>query len=982
MSGNTEDRNPPRKTHPNGLDENTRRSLDRELRRAMRGDVGFDSGTRAAYATDSSNYRQVPLGVVFPRDHDDVVAAMRVCASQDSPVLARGAGTSLAGQACNVAVVIDTSRYMTQILSVDPAARQARVEAGVVLDNLRKSAAVHGLTFGPDPATHAWCTVGGMIGNNSCGTHSLRYGKTVDNVERLRVVTYGGESFEVGAYDDQAYAQLVSTSDPLAPILGGLRELSRRSADNVRARFPDIPRRVSGFNLDQLLPEAGFNVAKALVGTESTCVIVTEAMVNLVETPRYRRLFVLGYPDIYAAADAVPSLLLHPLLCLEGFDEILVQQMRAHHLNLQHLDLLPPGRGWLLAELGHDDAAQLNDLTADFVRHLSGDVQWRRYDDHATQRKVWAVRESGLGATAIRPDGTHNAEGWEDAAVPPHLLGTYLRRLTELWREFGFSGAWYGHFGQGCVHTRNDFDLRTRSGIRTYRAFVEQAADLVVSLGGSLSGEHGDGQARGELLVRMYGPELVDSFRQFKAIFDPRGKMNPGKVVDPYPLDANLRFSPGFRRDDSVAFFALTADGGSLQTAAERCVGVGKCRSDDGGVMCPSYRVTRDERHSTRGRAKLLVELFQGEVTPRSWRNRDVKEALDLCLSCKGCAVDCPTHVDMATYKAEFLAHHYAHRLRPRAMYSLGLIAWACRIGTRIPRLTNWCLSAPLVGSTLKRLAGVTTNRPAPEFAMQSWRRSPHRREQPKSADAHATVVVWPDTFTDAFRPTVGQHWVGIFESLGETVHVPTAWACCARPLYDMGMLRLARKSLTRLLGVLETWISLDVPIVVIEPSCLAAFRDELPALLPNDPRASKLARLARSPAEHLLELHALDDALAATPLTPEMRAVIHPHCHALASGAAAADQRLLERMGIDVEVLDAGCCGLAGSFGFRADHEALSRRIGEESWLPKVRAARDRKTLVMDGFSCVTQLGHLGGAPAATIVDLIADRLGPLRKL
>ena len=876
QSAGLADLHPSSQSAPHGSDAAAQRDLELALRGAIRGDVSFDGGTRAAYATDSSNYRQIPFGVVCPRDHDDVVSAMRICASHDFPVLARGAGTSLAGQACNAAVVVDMSRHMTRILQIDPDRREARVEAGVVLDDLRAAAEAYGLTFGPDPATHAWCTVGGMIGNNSCGTHSLRHGKTVDNVEKLRIVTYGGYSSEVGAYDDHAYAGLVSRSDPLAPILGGLRELSRRSAANVRTRFPDIPRRVSGFNLDQLLPEAGFNVARALVGTESTCVIVTEATVKLVESPRYRRLFVLGYPDIYEAADAVPTLILQPLLCLEGFDETLIEQMRAHQLNLQHLQLLPPGGGWLLAELGADDPVQLDGLTAGFVNQLPSDVRWRRYDDHATQRRVWAIRESGLGATAIRPDGTHNSEGWEDAAVPPHLLGTYLRRLTTLWREFGYSGAFYGHFGQGCVHTRNNFDLHTVEGIATYRDFVERAADLVVSLGGSLSGEHGDGQARGELLVRMYGPELVDDFRVFKTIFDPRGKMNPGKVVDPYPLDTNLRFGPSYLRDQSTTtFFALESDGGSLQTAAERCVGVGKCRSDDGGVMCPSYRVTRDERHSTRGRAKLLVELFQGDVTPRSWRNRDVKDALDLCLSCKGCAVDCPTHVDMATYKSEFLAHHYARRLRPRAMYALGLIAWACRIATRGPTLTNRCLTAPLIGSTLKRLVGVTTNRPAPLFAHRSWRRSRHGATPPTNAPKRPTVVVWPDTFTDAFRPSVGQKWVALLETLGETVDVPTAWACCARPLYDMGMLSLARKSLTKLLDVLDPWITLDVPVVVIEPSCLAAFRDELPALLPTDPRASKLARLARSPAEHLLGLSALDDVLAATPPAADMPVLI-----------------------------------------------------------------------------------------------------------
>ncbi len=736
--------------------EARRRELQAALRRALRGEISFDAGTSAVYATDSSNYRQVPLGVVFPLDHDDVVTAMRVCAEYDAPVLARGAGTSLAGQACNVAVVLDTSRHMTKILEIDPVARIARVQPGVVLDDLQRAAEEYGLTFGPDPATHAWCTLGGMIGNNSCGSHALYAGKTVDNVDRLTVVEYGGATFEVGAYDDAAYAAAVARGGRLAEVLEGLREIGHQHAERVRARFPDIPRRVSGYNLDQLLPEHGFHVARALVGTESTCAVVTEAVLRLSVSPRDRRLVVLGYPDIFAAADAVPSLLRHPLLALEGFDGTLIDQMRARPLHVEHLALLPGGRGWLLAELGADEPDAADALTDAFIADLPPEVTWRRYDDAERQSRVWLVRESGLGATAITSDGTRNHEGWEDAAVAPAKLGTYLRAITELWAEFGYSGAWYGHFGQGCVHTRNNFDFATAEGLAAYRRFIVRAADLVVSLGGSLSGEHGDGQSRGELLERMFGPELVDAFRQFKAVFDPRGRMNPGKLIDAYPFDTNLRYGPAYRLESLGRLqLVLGGDGRSLQQAAERCVGVGRCRRDDAGTMCPSYRATRDERHSTRGRAKLLVELFQGETTPATWRNEDVREALDLCLSCKGCAVDCPTGVDMASYKAEFLSHHYARRIRPRAMYALGLLPWSARAVSRVTWLPNAVLGAPGLGWALRRLAGITTARPVPRFARRTFRHgavAAARRD-----DLQATVVVWPDTFTDAFRPRVAR---------------------------------------------------------------------------------------------------------------------------------------------------------------------------------------------------------------------------------
>ena len=977
-----------------GLDEAARLALAAGLAAAVRGEVAFDGGTRAVYATDSSNYRQVPLGVVFPRDEDDVLAALQVAREFDAPVVSRGGGTSLAGQTCNVALVLDFSRHMTAILQLDPDRRIARVQPGIVLDDLRAAAEEHGLTFGPDPATHAWCTLGGMVGNNSCGTHALYAGKTVDNVERMRIVTYAGTILDLGPTDDTEYARLTALGGETARIHAGMREIGRRYAGLVRERFPDVPRRVSGYNLDELTPERGWQTARALVGTESTCGVVTEITVALSTSPRHRRMVVVGYPDIFAAADAVPSLLHHPLLGLEGIDDVLVGQMRAIDLNTTSLPLLPPGRGWLIAELGDDDPAVADAHTDAFVAGLPSGVTHARFDDGPSQRRIWAIRESGLGATAVPPGRPHNHEGWEDAGVPPERLGEYLRAITALWGEYGYSGSWYGHFGQGCVHTRNPFDLHSLTGLAHYREYLHRAATVCVSMGGSLSGEHGDGQGRAELWPLMFGDELVDGFRQFKAVWDPTGRMNPGKLVDPYPLDTNLRFGPSYRRDllTGQNFFAYTADSASLQRAAERCVGVGRCRRDDTGVMCPSYRVTRDERHSTRGRAKLLVEMFQGETTPADWRNADVKDALDLCLSCKGCQTDCPTHVDMATYKAEFLAHHYAGRLRPRAAYALGLIPFAARIATVMPALANAVLSAPGLGSLLRGAAGVTRDRDVPAFAARALRRTRGSEQRSKVTDA--TVVVWPDTFTDAWSPEHGVATVRVLEAAGETVAVPTEWACCGRPLYDHGMLDLAKKWLTRLLDVLDPWVSRGIPVVVPEPSCLAAFRDELPQLLRDDPRAAKLAGLARSLAEHLEAIDWQPPACVETgPLDAARdRVVVHPHCQSRAVVGTAADRAVLERAGYDVEVLDAGCCGLAGSFGFTAgEHAQLSRQIAEQTWLPRLRAAasgvtdpgtsgevgdRPPATVLADGFSCVTQAAQLGGPSTRTLADLLHSRL------
>jgi FAD/FMN-containing dehydrogenase/Fe-S oxidoreductase len=958
---------------PVKLGEAQRAALGTALASALRGQVRFDDTTRAVYATDSSNYRHVPFGVVFPVDHADVRAAARLAAEAGAALLARGAGTSLAGQACNEAVVVDMSRHMSRIVEIDADRRLARTQPGVVLDDLRRAAERHGLTFGPDPATHAWCTLGGMIGNNSCGTHGLYAGKTSDNVESLRVVLAGGEELEVGAYSSESLQAAMAGGGRLSGLLAGLTDLEARYGALAAERFPDIPRRVSGFNLDELAPAKGRHVARALVGTESTCAFTTEATLRLVTSPPQRCLVALGYPDIFVAAEAVPALLSHPLLALEGFDRTLVDQMEAHGLNRAGVGMLPTGNGWLLAELGGDSMEEATSKASDLVASLPDGVSSVLVYDDLAQKRLWAVRESGLGATAIRLDGHHNYEGWEDGAVAPARLADYLRGITALWSEHGYSGAWYGHFGQGCVHTRNNFDLSSPGGLRNYRSYVTAAAELVVSMGGSLSGEHGDGQSRGELLETMFGSELVGAFGEFKALWDPQGLMNPGKVVDAYPLDANVRFSslsePGHLRPTGYSF---NKDGGSLLQASLRCVGVGRCRRDDAATMCPSYRATRDEVHSTRGRAKVLAEMFQGGPVRPTWRSEEVREALELCLSCKGCASDCPTHVDVATYKSEFYFHYYRGRIRPAAMYSMGLMPWAGRLTTAWPataHLANAVLSAPAVGPALKRLAGIAANRPAPRFSTAGGLRQSTRRDLPQTTDRgprDTSVVVWPDTFTDAFRPSVGADLVAALEALGERVAVPSGWACCGRTLYDFGMLDLAKRSLRRLLGVLGPWVSAGVPVVVAEPSCLAAFRDELPGLLADDPRSAKLASLARSPAEHLvLSGHAARLAASAPGAGPG-RAVVHPHCHQRSVVGTDADRTVLAALGFEVEILDAGCCGLAGSFGFNARHEPVSRTIGEDLWLPRARAALGNgdgppAQFVVDGFSCHTQLEHLG---------------------
>ncbi len=953
------------------VDERTRQTLARELRDALRGEVHFEGATRAVYATDSSNYRQIPLGVVYPRDEADVLAAVRVCARHHAPILGRGAGTSLAGQACNVAVVLDMSRHMNQILEIDAERRIARVQPGVVLDDLNAAARAIDLTFGPDPATHAWCTIGGMVGNNSCGTHALHYGKTVDNVEELVAVTYQGERLVLGQISEEEFIRRGDGDGDAARIHRELRSLRQEFDTDIATGYPSIDRRVSGFNLDQLRLEGGPHLARALVGSESTCALVTEVTVALSPWPRHRVLVVLGYEDIYVAADDVARLLGYELIGLEGFDARLVEQMRRANLNVANLALLPEGQGWLLCEIGHDELDVALAQTARLVDELPDSVRGVVLSDPQDQLRVWQVRESGLGATA-HPEGEPvNYEGWEDAAVVPERLGEYLRGIRDLWREFSYEGAWYGHFGQGCVHTRNNFDLASVEGLAAYRAFVERAADLCVSLGGSISGEHGDGQSRGELLARMYSPRLLEAFRRFKSAWDPTGRMNPGKLIDAYPLDTNIRYGPKYRSSNLLASgFAFPKDAGSMQRAVERCVGVGKCRSDAAGVMCPSFRATRDEQHSTRGRAKLLSEMFRGSTIPETWRNEQVREALDLCLSCKGCVSDCPTHVDMATYKSEFLSHYYRGRLRPRSAYALSLLPWSGRLGAHLPRLANAVLQGEFSAPWAMRVAGLSPRRRAPLFAKRSFRRDATARGLRR--ESAPTVVLWPDTFSDLFSPQRLDATTRVLSLAGERVAIPPQWACCGRTLYDSGMLDKAKASARQVLDVLAPFLERGLPVVVAEPSCLATFRDEYPQLLATDPRAARLAAASRSVAEHLEAIHWTPDQ----PVTG-VAVSVHPHCHERAIGASSATIAVLRRAGFDTQQLDLGCCGLAGSFGYEAGHDELSRRIAADRFLPGLAAAAATRGIVIDGFSCDLQASQLSAVAHQTLSQLLVSHFG-----
>jgi FAD/FMN-containing dehydrogenase/Fe-S oxidoreductase len=973
--------------------------LAEALRSGVRGEVRFDDGSRALYATDGSNYRQVPIGVVLPHDADDVLAAISLCRELGEPLLCRGGGTSLAGQCCNVAVVLDFSKYMAGILEIDPVHCIARVQPGVVLDHLRSAAEKHHLTFAPDPASHDRCTIGGMIGNNSCGVHSLMAGKTDDNIEELEIVTYDGVRMKVGATSTDDLQRISAEPGRRGQIYTSLKNISDEYANLIRQRFPNIPRRVSGYNLNYLLPENGFHVARALVGSEGTCATVLEATCRLVESPPERVLLVAAYPDIYQCADHVPEIMVHKPIGLEGFDDLLVYYTRTKAMNSEGLALLPEGEGWLMVEFGGQTAGEAEAQAQGLVEALnrSGSPPNVRLFSGAQAKRIWEIREASLGATSHVPGEPLNWEGWEDAAVAPERLGGYLRDLRKMMAAFGYKGSLYGHFGHACVHTRLNFDLQSKDGIAKFRKFVEEAADLVVSYGGSLSGEHGDGQARAELLPKMFGPELMQAFRKFKSAWDPDWKMNPGKLIDPRKLDENLRLGANYAPWEPQTRFQFPADHGSLSHAALRCVGVGKCRREEGGVMCPSYRATHEEEHSTRGRAHLLWEMTQGEVIRDGWRSEEVKQSLDLCLACKGCKSDCPVSVDVATYKAEFLSHYYEGRIRPRSAYAFGNIDVWARLASNVSGLVNLSTQLPFLRDIAKLVAGIPQQRSIPPFAPESFRswfrrtrKRNGRREGNGKATASAvpydnqekrvsapgadsTVLLWPDTFNNYFLPATAKAAVDVLETAGYQVILPRANLCCGRPLYDFGMLDRAQSLLLDILDALSPEIEAGIPVVGLEPSCVAVFRDELLNLFPQDERAQALARQTFLLSEFLES----NSRNAALPLF-ERKALLHGHCHHKSIMKMTAEESLLRRIGIDFQAPAPGCCGMAGSFGFEHDKYDISAAIGELELLPAVQKAPSNWLIIADGFSCREQIAQGTGRHALHLAEVLQMALDP----
>ncbi len=927
---------------------------------AIGGSAEFGAGARALYTMDASNYRQAPLAVVTPRDDADVVAAVNVAREFGVPVVPRGGGTSVAGNAVGNGVVLDFSRHMNRILDIDPVRRVARVEPGVVLDDLQAAAATHGLVFGPDPSTSGRCTIGGMIGNDACGSHSIRWGRTSDNVQELDVLLYDGTRMRVNGAAGGAPLAGTDVPERVARLYRDLRDLVDDNLAVLRTGFPELGRRVSGYALDALLPERGFNVARSLVGTEGTCATVLSATVRLVPMPAAKALLVLGFPDDIAAAETVPGLLRFAPMTVEGLDARLLRLSASARTSAAVP--LPDGGAWLFVEIAGASAEDAAHRAAEVAR--SAGAPAAVVTDGARQRALWRVRAAAAGLATRAADGSEAWPGWEDAAVPPHKLAAYLREFRALLVRHGREGVTFGHFGEGCVHVRIDFDLTDRSGIRDFREFVEEAAELVIAHGGSLSGEHGDGRARSELLRRMYSPELIGLFERFKATWDPANGLNPGVIVKPRRLDEDLRFGRRLPLADTA--FGYPHDDGDFAQAVRRCVGVGKCREPhaSAGVMCPSFQATREEKDSTRGRARVLLEMVNGQVITEGWRSGEVRDALDLCLSCKGCRSDCPVGVDMATYKAEFLHHHYRHRLRPAAHYSMGYLPTLARLASAAPATVNKLTDSAVIGRILRRLGGIAAERSLPAFARTSFTKWLTARRPTSPRSGTPAVMVWPDTFTEHFSPEVGQAATTVLEAAGFAVRLPPGRVCCGLTWISTGQLAVARRVILRTLGVLEPALAAGTPIVGLEPSCTAALRVDVPELVADD-RARRLADQVFTLPEFL------DRADWAPPELPR-GAIRQIHCHQHAVLGSAADERLFARMRLDSHTLRSGCCGLAGNFGFERGHYEISRAIGERVLLPAVRSASPDTIVLADGFSCRTQIADATDRRALHLAQIL----------
>ena len=938
-----------------GLDPAARDLLAALRRRGLGAAVDGSTLTRALYSTDASLYRVVPQLVSWPRTADELVEIGRLAVEHRVPVTSRGAGTSIAGNAVGTGLILNTSKHLNKIISIDPDQATATVEPGVVHAALQREVTRQGLRFGPDPSSHTRCTIGGMIGNNACGSRALGYGRTADNLVDLEIATADGSRMLI-----------TGDSGPSdSPLFTRLDGLVRDHLALIRTEFGRFGRQVSGYALENLLPERNFDILKFLAGTEGTLAMITRATVRLVRDAPFKIMIALGYPSMAEAADAVPEILPYRPTAAEGLDSRMVDVVRRRQ-GTGSVPTLPRGAGWMLVELTGDDDHDVR-VRADRLLADSGCLDGFVVADPVQAARLWKIREDGAGLAAVSLSRPAHG-GWEDSAVPPEHLGAYLRDFEKLMGSYGVEGLPYGHFGDGCVHIRIDFPLWEEGGGVQYRRFVEDAAELVAGYGGSMSGEHGDSRARSALVPTMYSAEAIRLFGAVKEIFDPANLLNPGVLVDPRPVDADLRIPQVRLRPLALAEPGFTRE-------VHRCTGVGKCVADNtagGGVMCPSFQATGNEKDSTRGRARVLEEMINGRLVEGGWAAPELHQALDLCLSCKGCRRDCPTGIDMAAYKARVLDETYTGKLRPRSHYALGQLPRWGRMITRLPalaRLANFGTRLPGISRLVKIIAGIDHRRSLPAFESTKITGRVPVAGSPASLagrSAMKPVIIWTDSLSSQFAGGPIPSAITVLERAGYQPYLLPRTACCGLTWISTGQLDGARRQLRQATAVLAPYVDAGIPIVGLEPSCLAVWRSDAGELL-DDPRVARVASGVHS----LAELLTRTDGWQPPDLTGT-ELVVQPHCHHASVTGWQTDAELLRRTGASITTVG-GCCGLAGNFGMEQGHYEVSVAVAEHDLLPAVRAAGAEAIVLADGFSCRTQLAELGGRTAISLADLLA---------
>ena len=965
------------KTMPETVSTEDTDGLVEELKDIIDGEVRFDRMTRALYSTDASIYQIDPIGVVFPRNADDVVAVIETAALRGVPVLPRGGGTSLAGQAVGHAIVMDFSKYMRRVLAIDIEQGWVKTEPGIILEELNQKLETHGFQFGPDPSTSNRGNVGGALGNNSCGAHSILWGKTIDNVIDLEAVLSDGSRVNLGPLTSDELDKKIRLEGLEGNIYRRLFEIGDSARDEIIARYPKILRRVSGYNLDEIISDSKFNSARFVVGSEGTLLAITEAKLKLVPLPSFKGLAVIHFREVIESMEAtVVTLELGPS-AVELVDEMIIRQARGNLEYSRMMDFVDGEPGALLLVEFYGDSMEEVDSKLDGLeaRMNSSRLGYsiRRITDIEEQSRVWAVRKAGLGLMMNVQGDAKPLPFVEDTAVAPEYLPEYVRRFDEIVRDHKTTAGYYGHASVGCLHIRPLINLKSSEDVEKMASIATAISDLVLEFGGAMSGEHGDGLVRSVWNEKMFGPTLYQAFRDVKTAFDPQGIMNPGKIVDSPAMTENLRYSPKHKSLKITSGFGYESEG-NFSNAIEMCNGQGACRKLD-GTMCPSYMVTRDEEHSTRGRANALRATISGAMPVGSLSSKRLYEVLDLCLECKGCTAECPSNVNMTKLKYEFL--HLYHKvngytLRNRLFANIALLN---RLGSFMAPVSNWILGSGTGKELIERYVGIDRRKPLPKFAAQSfvqWFRA--RDRMVDKSGSRGKVDLFVDTFTNYNHPELGRCAVKVLEHLGYSVVVPKT-RCCGRPMLSAGMLDKARDSALANIEVLRKYVEDGAKIVGLEPSCILGLRDEYPDLIKEDESVSLVAGSSMLLEEFIK--YALDNGSQLNTIREPGKVLFHGHCHQKAlAGTDIAMEILKSIRGCDVQEIRSGCCGMAGSFGFKKEHYDVSKSIGELSLFGPIRSADTDVSVVSEGVSCRQHITDNTGRSAIHLVELIASTI------